>query len=448
MGSRLLVLATAGGLLAAAVATAAPAPRLVSATVVGNRATLQFSAPLAPGRGRLTVTVNGKPAIPVRTTRSGRRIGFVLPQAVYSDDVVRVHGLGLRTRGGARLRTFAAVAANRSAIGCSQQIGSVAAGVATEGPTDLATFLPPRRLSVLGIAVDYADVPSYPSFTRLSLSTTDTWLRELSYGRAGVDETVLPGVVRMPKAWVDYAFTGPWSARKPLFQDLVLRLDGEVDFSRYDAVFVSSTHHFGHPEVRYEYPVLAPVGEGIVADGRELRHFGLTPDHGPGIGFTTTLRWLGLPTAAASHRWNLPGLFGWHRRKLGWLDPSQIRCLRDKPIETELTPLALSGGTKLILMPRDFDRTLVLENRQRIGLDTENYPCGRGILAYEIGTRPGSNPFTLLPRGASGSSETCGAGSDAPYDLRPGETTSISALVSVQILSQSDTGSYRLRVTR
>ena len=82
MGSRVLALAALAALVAAAAATAAPAPKLVSATVAGDRATLTFSAPLAASRGRLTVTVNGRAAVPVRTTRSGRSVSLVLPQSL------------------------------------------------------------------------------------------------------------------------------------------------------------------------------------------------------------------------------------------------------------------------------------------------------------------------------------------------------------------------------
>ena len=119
MGSRwALVVAAAAALLGAAVATAAPAPKLVSATVAGDRATLLFSAPIATNRGRVTLTVDGR-AVATRATRSGRRISLVLPRSVFSDDLVRVHGLGLRTTGGASVRTFTAIARNRSATGCS-----------------------------------------------------------------------------------------------------------------------------------------------------------------------------------------------------------------------------------------------------------------------------------------------------------------------------------------
>ncbi|MGH3071608.1 MAG: hypothetical protein ACRDNB_04960 [Gaiellaceae bacterium] len=446
MGSRLLVIATAAALLAAAVthAAPAPAPKLVSATVAGDRAALLFSAPLDARRGRLTVTVNGRAATPVRATRSGRRVGLVLPRAVFSDDLVRVNGLGLRTKGGAPVRAFTATAANRSATGCSLQLGSVAAGVATEGPTDLAAFLPPRRLSVLAVAVDYPDAPAYPSFAQFPLSAADTWISDLSYGRAGIEETRRAGVVRMPKLWTEYAFNGPWGPRKAFFQDLVLRLDPEIDFSRYDAVWVSTTHNFAHNDVPYHYTAIAPVGQGIAADGRELLHFGVTPESEPRIPLVAAQRWLGLPEAAVAQGWNLPGALGWHRRKLGWIDPSQVRCVRTKPIETDLTPLALSGGTKLVVVPLGSDRAVVLENRQRVGLDLVTQGCGKGVLAYEVAARPGATPVTILPSQGLSSPGNCQL--VAPYDLRPGESAAISS-VSVRALSQTGDGSYRLRVS-
>jgi hypothetical protein len=445
MGSKgSLAIAALCALVLVCAATAAPAPRLQSAIVVGDRATLTFTAALKPARGTLTVRVNGRRVAVTGTTFSGRRVQLRLATAFYSDDVVRVDGLGLRTSTGARVRTFTATATNRSTIGCSHAIGSVVPGVATEGPTDLKAFLPPRRLSVLAVAVDYADAPSYPSFAHFPLSAADTWIRDLSYGRAGIDETRLPGIVRMPKLWLDYAFNGAWGARKAFFQDLVLRLDPEVDFSRYDAVWVSTTHNFAYNEVRYQYTALSPPGEGVAADGRELLHFGVTPHPEPGIGFVTAQRWLGLPEAAVAQGWNLPGAFGWHRRKLGWLDPDQARCLGTRRIEVDLTPLALSGGTKLVVVPIDSDRALVLENRQRVGLDAQTQGCGKGILAYEVGTRPGWTPITILPREGLSSPGNCRL--VAPYDLRPGESAAISSVV-VRALSQAGDGTYRLRIS-
>ena len=390
------------------------------------------------------MTVNGRAAVPVRTTRSGRSASLVLPQSLYSDDLVRVHGLGLRSKSGAPVKAFTATATNRSATGCSLVVGSPARGVATEGPTDLRAFLPSRRLSVLSVMVDYPDAPARTTFAHHQLSAADTWIRDLSYGRAGVDETRRPGVVRMPKAWTDYAFSGTWGPRKAFFQDLVLRLDGEVDFSRYDAVWVSSTQNFAHNHLPYEYTAIAPPGEGVSADGRELLHFGVTNHPEPRIGFVTTQRWFGLPERGVASGWNLPGMFGWHRLKLGWLDAPQVRCVRERQIETDLTPLALSGGTKLVVVPLSAERALVLENRQRVGLDVETQGCGKGLLAYEVNTRAGAQPITILPSQGLSSPGNCVL--VAPYDLKAGENAEIS-IVSVRALSQAADGSYRLRIS-
>jgi hypothetical protein len=182
----------------------------------------------------------------------------------------------------------------------------------------------------------------------------------------------------------------------------------------------------------------------VVADGRELLHFGVSAHPEPRIPFVTVQRWLGLPELGVAQGWNLPGMLGWHRRKLGWIDPNQVRCLRDRPLETDLTPLALSGGTKLVVVPLGGARALVLENRQRVGLDVETQGCGKGVLAYEVGARPDSTPIAIIPSQGLSSPGNCVL--VAPHDLRAGQTAAVSTL-TVRALSQAADGGYRLRIS-
>ena len=306
MGSKVWV--CIGVALVAAVAgtadAATPAPRLQSASVVGDRVTVAFTAPLAATGGRITVTVNGKPVTPSRATRSGRRLVLVLPRPAYSDDVVRVHGLNLRTSTGRRIPAFAATTTNRSTAGCTQEIGVVTPGARTEGPTDPNAFLRGGRLSVLDLWVDYADAPTQSFHRRFPFATSDAVLREASYGKASLDVTQRDAVVRMPKRFVDYAFRGAWADRKPFFQDLVLKLDPEVDFSRFDVVVLTTmmTPASRPPNWLDSAPV-APPGEGIVADGKELRHFGVFQSNAtPSLGMRAMLVQMGIrPWRRSAH---------------------------------------------------------------------------------------------------------------------------------------------------
>src|SRR5918992_617345 len=106
--------------LAAAALGAVPQPRLVSATVVGDRVNLTFSTQVAqPPVTAITVTVNGAVVRAARAVTSGRRVQLVLPAGVFGDDLVTVAGRNLRGRNRRLVRAFSLTAVNRSTPGCS-----------------------------------------------------------------------------------------------------------------------------------------------------------------------------------------------------------------------------------------------------------------------------------------------------------------------------------------
>jgi hypothetical protein len=453
----------AGGLLACAAALGATAPpRLTTATLVGDRVTLSFSGPIRPGVGNWTIIANGKPVKPLRVLFAPKRVQLVLPAALYGDDTLRIVGRVLRARSGARLRIVDTKPANRSPAGCTQVLGSLVPAGWNEGPTDWATFLPPTRFRVLSVMVDFADAPTSIFHQALRLDAVDSWMQALSYGRAGVQHALQPGVVRMPKNYDSYAFNGSWGSRKTFFQDVVQTLDSQVDFARFDAVFVSAaTPPFkaGAPtRVPPDADVLAAPGTGVVADGRELRHFGQTTQ--PGTAFRSLLHLAGLPPGPfpSAGVWDSMspgsrfgpidrvGLLAWHRQKLGWLDPTQIRCLGSAPVEMTLTPTWSNGGVKMVVAATSATTAVVLENRQLGGLDAIH--CRRGVLAYEVRTNVEAG-ISVLAADASNKPD-CGTAQlpAAPYDVKAGDAIRVGGAVSFQVLSVSEDGSYRLRVTR
>lgn len=445
----------------AAASAAAPLPKLASATVVGDRVTLTFTGALKPGFGAWTAVVNGRPATLGRASVSGRHVQVVLPRPAYGDDAVRVVGRFLRARSGARLRIVDTKPTVRSAAGCSEELGAVTRGQASEGPTDRETFLDAGRFDLLAVQVDYADAPAGGSSfsSPLQVEAVDHWIRSLSYGRSSVGGSVHPSVVRMAKNFVDYAHSGAWSSRKTFFQDLVLRLDGEVDFSRYDAVVVSTTRPRRTPgslPTQLEPLVLAPVGSGIVADGKELRHFAAANSL---TLLQTLLRLAGLPALDGGYAtgWDLMagppeanrlGLLAWHRRKLGWLRPTEVRCLRTGSLELTLAPTWRPGGVKALVVPTGRNSAVVLENRQRQGPDAGL--CTKGILAYEIRV-DWRYQLWVLARDRS-YDVACGhALSRATFDFERGGSTRVGGTtggVAFEVLDVLADGSYRLRVSR
>jgi hypothetical protein len=464
MGSRLRLLAAffaCIGVSVTAATAATPLPKLQAATVVGDRVNLTFTGALKPGAGAWTVVVNGRPVTGSRAVVSGKRVQLVLPRPVYGDDTMRVVGRALRARSGARLRLVDVKPTVRSTAGCSEEVGSVAPGEATEGPTDRETFLGASRFDVLSVRVDFADAPAntFAQAAPMALETLDHWIGGISYGRSAVVGTTYPSTIRMAKNFVDYVHSGSWAARKTFFQDLVVRLDGEVDFARYDAIVVAMDVRRPHGAVgiAVEPFALAPIGSGLQADGREVRHFAV----GNTIGLVQTLlRHAGLPVLNGGYAtgWDLMagpadfrgglGLLAWHRRKLGWLGPTEVRCLRTGSIELTLEPTWRPGGVKALVVPTGRNSAIVLENRQQQGPDAGL--CTKGILAYEV-RADWQYQLWVIARDRT-FDPACGhALSRATFDFGRGGSTRVTGAtggVSFEVLDVLPDGTYRLRVSR
>jgi hypothetical protein len=439
------------GLAACATASAAtPLPKLASATVVGDRVTLTFTGALKPRRGSWNLLVNGEIVERFRVVHAGRRVVLTLPDPVYSDDVVRIDAFGLRSARNARLRALAASPANRSTAGCSQELGTVAQGSASEGPTDTRMFLPAAGFRLLGVRVDFPDRPARDA-EPLNLSLLDTMVRDLSYGRAGVSATSHPGVVRLPRNAGEYGSVNAWSARRAMFEDLVAQLDPVVDFSRYDALVVTpAPAPAPRPAPRapfYGTAVPAHLGQGITADGKLLRHFLLGDSvdrlRGP------LLELAGLPVLRGGDvgAWDLmsgtgTGLLAWHRRKLGWLRPTEVRCLRGRALDVTLAPTWRGGGVKAVIAATGPGTAVVLENRQLQGHDAGR--CARGVLPYRVETGASVMAAVTVVHKPGG---PCGA-DPGPHDAAPGQSIRVADAVTFEMLELLPDGSYRLRVSR
>lgn len=453
----LLVLLAVAGLLAAAATSASKPPKppkLQAATVVGDRVNLTFSGALRPRVGAWTVLVNGKPVTIGGADFAGRRVQLRLPAGVYSDDAVRVTGRNLRSAKGARLPAVASTPANRSTPGCSEQLGAVVQGQHREGPTDYGTFLRADRFRFYVVRVDFPDYPSSsppPPFsppTTMNLATLDTEIRDLSYGRSSVTSAGFHANIRMLKNATEYAHSGPWTARRAFVQDVLAQIDPSVDFRDYDGLVVQMSVSRGRQtDPRLDAFAIAPPGQGIPVDGKELRHF-LFGDSAQAFG-GPLLQLAGLPSLGFADvggwdRMNAlggRGLFAWHRRKLGWLGPTEVRCIRGVPMEVELTPTWRAGGAKAVVVATGPQSAVVLENRQLQGHDATR--CGRGVLPYRVDTAAATSPVVVLNRAAG----PCG-GQFGPHDAVVGQSIRVLDAVTFQVLSIETDGTYRLRVSR
>ena len=330
---------TAGGLLACGVASgASPLPKLTTATVLGDRVHAELQRRAPPGRraaGRSSSTER----------RSGPRAVVVRRQAACSSSAEG----GLQRRRGARGREEPALTDRREAQArrhdacrTGRRPGALARSepwrraLPGEGPTDADTFLQPDRIRVLAVQVDYDDVRA---------SALDGLARTGDGGRLD------------SRALVQSGFGGCHTAAGggPDAEELGrLRLFGSVecpqgvlpgarvDDRRRDRLQQLRRHHrhsgaktAGH----------ANLGAGRDRTGRRRYHgrrAGAPPLRDqpyPVADLRSVLQLAGLPELPGGYvgEWDpmgygrnetgLLGMLAWHRRKLGWMEPSQVRCL-------------------------------------------------------------------------------------------------------------------------
>ena len=350
----------------------------------------------------------------------------------------------------------------------------------TLGPTDLTTNLvatAPHNAVVL--FMDFSDAPATEtpdSLMNLVVRPGLTLLNTISYGRAQLQVTAVPRWYRSLK---------PRAANEGgLVVHAMQRADADVDFSRYDVVYLFI------PPTADEFSYSFDDG-GTVFDGVKVGQNGAR--------FGRDARTYGAPVFAheTSHIFGLPDLYryaaaggspypdnvirdvgswtlmsnaylrvhtlAWEKRKLGFLDESQVDCLEGPGgVEAVLQPVEVPGGLKAIALPLDDSRALVIEVR-RAAQGTGVNLCSRGVLIYEVDAAApsgaGSTAGGAPPAKVRGSRITtsgplftrCGPWADATYGVGPGEISSFTDAdsgISVQVLAAEAGGAYRVRVKR
>ncbi len=482
-------------------------PRLTSATANEATLTLRFDDTLAgaaPPPAAFTVTVDGLRWRVESATLAGRSVALRLGLGVNAGEAVAVSyempaTNPLRDAAGRYSAAFRTNASNTTPAappppaepGYSPVIPKPSFAdsrvipdpwVGEWGPKTDPYWLPSTgALRGLVIPVDFADAPSTRTveFYRDYLGpTSESYFRENSYGRLAFTLAAFPRWLRMPGTMASWA--ARWSqtsARKEFLATATALADAEVDFSTVDAVFVVAPESVAGQ--LYLSLVRAWPGEGVARDGHELRWAvvgggGIDP-RGPSANLAAhhivtheTGHFFGLADLydqarrgtpdqfAWSGRWDLMGdnrasahLSAWNKWLLRWLDPTQLRGLTTAgSTEAELTPLARRGGLKAVVVPISPWVVYVIENRRRIGEDSEL--CDDGVLVWIVdGSRWNVDRNAIVQPARRSYNDDCGAIFDAGYDLGANEVSVFDdALVRVEVLSEAVNGNYRVRVTR
>lgn len=267
-------------------------------------------------------------------------------------------------------------------------------------------------IHALTLMVDFSDAPGegsamgrYHEF----FPKTRKWFRTSSYGRLDYrPKTPVDHWLRMPKPFKSYGIErgAPFDpGYRQFVQDIVAAADPTVDFRQYDLLNVLVTPNAGPSaldtvlSVTFAGNTEAPVADGVPVSNASFIYS--RQDDGSGTYAQTGYRVLphenghvfGLPDlytqegGGAVGHWDIMSedwgadndLLGWHKWKLGWLDPSQVGCATTRGTsEYTLTPLERTGGggTKLIFVPIDRRTGYALELRTREGNDEA--VCRRG----------------------------------------------------------------------
>ncbi|CAL9473821.1 M6 family metalloprotease domain-containing protein [Streptomyces sp. enrichment culture] len=338
----------------------------------------------------------------------------------------------------------------------------------------------------LTLMVDFADAPGEGSALdryREFFPQTQKWFRTASYGRLDYrPETPIPGWLRMPKRFSEYGIErgAPFDpGYRRLVQDIVAAADTKVDFRSYDLLNVLVTPNAGPSALDTVLSVTfagnpdAPVADGVPVSNASFVYS--RQDDGSGSYDRTGYRVLphenghvfGLPDlytaegGGAVGHWDIMSedwganndFLGWHKWKLGWLDPAQVSCAAARGVtEHDLTPLSRPGGPKLLFVPLDRRTGYAVELRTRGGNDEA--VCRPGILIYKVSAHidTGQGPIRVYDSrrdsgGCTRSPNVHAELSDAPFT--PGETfKDPHRKVTITVAGADLEGGYRVRVTR
>ncbi|MDQ1010621.1 M6 family metalloprotease-like protein [Streptomyces sp. V4I23] len=432
---------------------------------------------------------------------------------VYVEGQQSPEGTPVRVEG-ARLRSVAAGLTSLVAFTATSLVAGPAVAVSSAGPCALprtqahhslgldswnsAYPQPVDRLDAVMIFLSFPD--SVPLNRPQELAAdhfpaTSDFFRRASYGKFLLHAHPQKEWVRMPKASVVYDIRRDWDPerRATYLQDAIDAADDDVDFSRYDVVYLVADPDA--PGVDSDATKVVNFDRPLSADGAEIRrvvtvferhppdrnvlahetgHVFDLPDlyHRPedgGYGDWDTH--VGDWDVMGSQFGLAPDLFGWHKWKLGWLGRAEVRCVNgadEAPASAgppggaeivTLEPLAAapvrggSVGTRLAVVRTGHNSVLAIEARSATGND--ELTCTEGVLLYRVRGEAASGDGPIEVVDTHPETEACGDESvypplaDAP--LQVGETFTVpgppGGRARVEVADRTATGAWTVKIT-
>ncbi|MFD7714199.1 M6 family metalloprotease domain-containing protein [Streptomyces sp. NPDC059785] len=283
--------------------------------------------------------------------------------------------------GAPRLRSTAAVFTSMTALAAT----SLISGPALAGPLQTPCALkrtpahhsegvdswntsyprPTRPLNAVMVFLSFPDARPATSPAELTADyfpATSRFFERASYGRFTLRPHPRADWIRMPHPSTAYAIQRDWSAarRSAYLRDALKASDRQIDFSRYDIVYFVADPDA--PGVDSDATKVVNLDTPLRADGKDIRrvvtvfekhppdrlvlahetgHVFDLPDlyHRPSGDRGDWDTYVGDWDLMGSQFGLSPDLFGWHKWKLGWLDPRQVACVAGR------------GSTRLSLEP-------------------------------------------------------------------------------------------------
>ncbi|MYQ32958.1 M6 family metalloprotease domain-containing protein [Streptomyces sp. SID4956] len=353
---------------------------------------------------------------------------------------------------------------------------------------------PSSRLDAVMVFLSFPDSRPLTSPDELAADhfpMTSRFFEQTSYGKFSLRAHPVKRWIRMPRPSTSYAIQRDWTVahRAAYLRDALAASDPHVDYSRYDIVYFVADPDA--PGVDSDATKVVNLDRPMRADGADIRrvvtvfenhppdrlvlahetgHVFDLPDlyHRPVDGKGDWDTHVGDWDLMGSQFALAPDLFGWHKWKLGWLEPRQVRCVQEGgPVRLTLEPLeaapgtpvtgaagvpsfGLGRGTKLAVVRTGTDTALAFEVRSPVGNDRA--ACRPGVLVYRVssGTRSGRGPVEVID--AHPRTEACWEDSvypplaDAPVALGesftvPGES------VRVDVEGRTPSGAWTVKIT-
>ena len=291
-----------------------------------------------------------------------------------------------------------------------------------------------ERSKVLGeviatvILVDFADAPASmtPADALARISPAQDVFTEMSYGKLNYKLTPQLKWYRMSKNSSEYV-AGGWTFLKhrDYITEAAKLADADVDFSKTDSLII-----LANPDAKgmgYSGPAFAAIqNSGITLDGKyisngatsaydlnnwkaiwlnhEISHSmglvdlyafttGNSANRYDGFRYTGEFSYMGL----SSFQSNSPSLLAFERWNLGWIEDSQIDCMKGSTATKLITPVQASGGLKAVVVPISRTKALVVESRRALGIDKAIRKSGALVYIVDSSIQSGMGPVQIYP---------------------------------------------------